>query len=475
MSKPCRLQKINNSSLPDKDINDTTREDFISQLPDEVLSFILSKLTLKESVGTSILSHRWRHVSASPSILVFDWLNMFCVAQNHQTEHSCRMNEEKFVRGVNQYLDFYKDICLHSFKVSFCIGHGFTSDIDRWVSFAIRMGVQTLSLELYCKASCVYRTIDMLGQETERKYVLQSSLLEGAKANLKHLDLVACRLERNFTTQFSFLETLTLAYSPLAKYDLQSMFSYMANLRHLMFDACMLPVKLSLGSLLLLKRFYLKRCVGIKEIELSNVNLLYFQCIGREVITYNLSGVPNLIELKISVKSRRIFDIFTTVPESLPLLKGLAVYTRSNWVKHVPESITVFRNVLLLKLVLARDIDFDILKMISILRAFPHLMQFCLVASSSKDKQGKLQLSEYIFKHLKHVNLSGFSGTPNQIEFAKYLLKNALILEELVINPKANFLVEKRPSWDEGEGKMVTQTLQEFYKEINANCRMSIH
>ncbi|XP_037491490.1 F-box protein At1g80960-like isoform X2 [Jatropha curcas] len=108
MEKPCKLPKIENSTSSDNDINSKTR-DFISELPDDVLYSILLKLPLRESVRTRVLSHRWKHVYAFPSILELNWLNM---GQNHdfleENEHPCRNCEEKFVRGVNQYLDFYK-------------------------------------------------------------------------------------------------------------------------------------------------------------------------------------------------------------------------------------------------------------------------------------------------------------------------------------------------------------------------------
>ncbi|XP_020535934.2 F-box protein At5g03100-like isoform X1 [Jatropha curcas] len=332
MEKPCKLPKIENSTSSDNDINSKTR-DFISELPDDVLYSILLKLPLRESVRTRVLSHRWKHVYAFPSILELNWLNM---GQNHdfleENEHPCRNCEEKFVRGVNQYLDFYKGTCLRSFKASFCLGHGPKSDIDRWVNFAIRMGVETLSLDLYCEASSRNPTREMFGEQLERNYVFQSSLLEGAKLNLKNLRLVACRLGRNFTNQFSFLETLTLAYSPLARYDLHTLFSYMVNLNQLILLACSLPVKLSLGSLLLLKKFCLTGGAGTKELELSNPKLLHFQCMTREAITVNLSAVPNLITLKHSVDSTGIRYVFTHVSQNHPMLRTLTVYSRCDWV-----------------------------------------------------------------------------------------------------------------------------------------------
>ncbi|KAM3328180.1 hypothetical protein P3S68_033642 [Capsicum galapagoense] len=45
--------------------DDDTEEDYLSQLPDDVLLSILGNLTLREAARTTILSTRWRYVFAS--------------------------------------------------------------------------------------------------------------------------------------------------------------------------------------------------------------------------------------------------------------------------------------------------------------------------------------------------------------------------------------------------------------------------
>ena len=53
----------------------------INQLPDEVLSHIVSFLRLKDAVDTRMLSRRWRHLWKHPTLtkknLVFDIRNIF--------------------------------------------------------------------------------------------------------------------------------------------------------------------------------------------------------------------------------------------------------------------------------------------------------------------------------------------------------------------------------------------------------------
>ncbi|GFS32670.1 hypothetical protein Acr_00g0023910 [Actinidia rufa] len=66
------------SPLPDEDqISTLSDEDRISALPDDVLSTILSFLTMKDYVKTSVLSKRWRYLCASLSNMDFDISTLF--------------------------------------------------------------------------------------------------------------------------------------------------------------------------------------------------------------------------------------------------------------------------------------------------------------------------------------------------------------------------------------------------------------
>ena len=66
------FSSINNSPLP-LTSNNKDLEDRISQLLDEMLVSILPFLTMKEAVGTSVLSHRWKHLwPFFTGCLVFD-------------------------------------------------------------------------------------------------------------------------------------------------------------------------------------------------------------------------------------------------------------------------------------------------------------------------------------------------------------------------------------------------------------------
>nr|XP_023903434.1 putative F-box protein At1g32020 [Quercus suber]XP_023916182.1 putative F-box protein At1g32020 [Quercus suber] len=100
----------------------STGRDRISELPDDILSCILSHLTLRDAVKTSILSHRWGRKDPS------------------------REEKDKFVKAVNQFLKFHAGTKIVSFVVSFRLGNDYKNDVDEWIRSAIGMGAERLTL-----------------------------------------------------------------------------------------------------------------------------------------------------------------------------------------------------------------------------------------------------------------------------------------------------------------------------------------
>ncbi|PHT29604.1 hypothetical protein CQW23_30829 [Capsicum baccatum] len=78
--------------------------DYASQLPDDILSSILSRITIKDAVKTSILSRRWRYLVASMPTLKFS-LDMIGVNSLHH--RCCPYSQQKFLKVVNQFLQHY--------------------------------------------------------------------------------------------------------------------------------------------------------------------------------------------------------------------------------------------------------------------------------------------------------------------------------------------------------------------------------
>ena len=96
--------------------------DYASQLPDDVLSSILSRMTIKDAVKTSILSTRWRYLVASMLTLQFS-LDMFGV--NYLGPTCQPYYQKKFLEVVNQFCNFIWVVKWLNLKCAFSLRENF--------------------------------------------------------------------------------------------------------------------------------------------------------------------------------------------------------------------------------------------------------------------------------------------------------------------------------------------------------------
>ncbi|KAK8368993.1 hypothetical protein V6Z11_A01G081300 [Gossypium hirsutum] len=113
--------------------------DRISNLPDSILGYILSFLSTKEAVATSIPSSKWRYLFVLVSNLDFE------------LDESSQMLKistiESFMCFVDRVLFFHNTVNINAFRLR-C---GKRVDSDRvygWISAAIWRGVKHLGLSI---------------------------------------------------------------------------------------------------------------------------------------------------------------------------------------------------------------------------------------------------------------------------------------------------------------------------------------
>ncbi|XP_050232884.1 putative F-box protein At1g49610 [Mercurialis annua] len=458
-----------------KDTSDrSSTRDLISNLPDEILSDILAKLPLREAIRTNVLSHRWRHVSAFPPNLTFDRINMLDGDDQDHDIHFCTFNENRFVRGVDQFLEFFKGTKIRYFALCYCLGSNRANDMNRWVRFAVQMGVENLYLGLHCKK---HRRLPFPNTAKE-KYVLEKDIFEGGRQiNLKYLHLVGCCIGKSISREFSCLQTLVMDYSPLARYDLQSMFFCLANLRSLTFKQCDLPAMLCFASLLALRKLHFIQCSGIKHIKLSNRKLKRLACIDSSILRLDFLGAHRLKTLVYFGNNYlQMIQIASRLQRLSNVIKLKHIYIRSgiDWGNRlpVPKRMLIF-SVLHLKLELMCETKFDIQKMISVLRACPRLRGLNLAFRCIKDVNHKnFPLGDYSSEHLEDVEIGGYTDTFQQFRFAVYLLKHASKLKRLVIKrPLLHIATERQQSRHKARRQSICKRLSAFSRDVELVVR----
>ncbi|KAI5561171.1 hypothetical protein BDE02_16G096700 [Populus trichocarpa] len=329
-------------------------EDRISELSDDILSFILSFLTMRDAVKTRLLSHRWRYLSPPLSHLQFDVFTLF---GTHGESSS------KFITAVDQVLLACRGPKIGTLKVRFGLGDDHAFHVDRWVSFSSAMQVEKIAFDFSCSP------------ESCGSYNFPCHILPTDKAShLKHLCLVSCtlRLSPKFTSQLNPLRTLDLDGVPLDQSGLDIITSACPKLTLLRMIGCGLPKIVCIhGQLLCLKTLIIHD--SLISVELKSINLEIFEFFGHP---RNLTfvDVPHL--KKALVRSlfiyRRTSPICNALAKDLPQLQFLSLIVKDE-VLPLPATSPKFISLKQLDLSIWPFIDSDLLTVIYLLNASPLL------------------------------------------------------------------------------------------------------
>ena len=123
-------------------------------MPDDILSYILSFLSVREAVKTRILSPKWRFLSSSSTDLHFDILSVVGLSiEEYKPRYGLfqelfSTHKSKFLTGVTQFLQLYNNPKINTFQVTFALKSDSASHIDQWINFALGMHAATISLDL---------------------------------------------------------------------------------------------------------------------------------------------------------------------------------------------------------------------------------------------------------------------------------------------------------------------------------------
>ncbi|KAF9594636.1 hypothetical protein IFM89_034258 [Coptis chinensis] len=225
------------AGTPNEDkVNNTRGGDHISQMPEDILSFILSFLTMRDAVKTRVLSPSWRYLSSSTGNLYFDLFTLF---------------------GIN-----YDGNYLSKNSDSLWEGNESASHIDRWISFALRMQVEKIDLDFSCIPRDRRGTYYMFGG-------LAKELPDLQVLSLGFVTTQVLPIPVNMT-EFSHLKELKLILILSSDFDLLSVASILNA------SPCLLKFHLSLrhGSIRgpRVKRDYSKQLYyKLKEVEISGL------------------------------------------------------------------------------------------------------------------------------------------------------------------------------------------------------------
>ncbi|KAL5720571.1 hypothetical protein ACHQM5_013233 [Ranunculus cassubicifolius] len=359
------------------------KSDRISNLPTDILSSILSFFTIRDAAKMRVLSPKWRYLSAFTPNLQFDLSTLFGIDDCRVNFSKDQVGKLRFVRAVDEYVHLCTSPKANSLMVHYCLGNEFASNVDRWISFAMRLQVEQLELNF---SPNMFRGGEL--------YNFPHHLLSQVNAShLMNLSLESCTISQiAFDEIFSGVKEMELSIC-LATFD------YWGD-----------RIKL--------------RFVGASLVE--RVCLLFGDISGRgkDYIFYGLStDLPQLQSLSLFLIANRRRQI-PTYTSKFCHLKELELF---------------------LLLDSTRDIfsTTSILNVCPCLQKF-HLG---VRHENSRHPLVNQDVSEGYYYKLREIEISGFRDRCNLLDFAIYLINHAVGLERMIIDYKKLWTGNNRKRW----------------------------
>ncbi|KAL5719880.1 hypothetical protein ACHQM5_012608 [Ranunculus cassubicifolius] len=429
--------------------------DRISELPDDVLSFTLSFLPIREASRTSIISCRWRYlwkdaVKFSSGLT----LDVFGIRDSEYTEEFLEnkklMSAERyrFVTWVDKILELDYGPSLHSFKLRFDLKNKFARHIDRWINMAIAKRVQKYDIDL-----SVFPTM----RNCPDKYLYtipECFFTEAMGALLKCLYLKSCILSPPNFNCFRSIVDIKLENVVVDQGILAKILSNCTDLEKLWLEDCwkLLDLTISISSLKLkeLKIFTYQR---LRDVKINARKLTRFEYYG-EPLTFTFLNVPELSNLAMGWRGKKSASNLSyalgKLSSDVPQLETLFIVSASLKENMIPKPLSSYKN--LRKLVVqAMHSELTLWGFIHLLHSSPflHWLELHLfpvdVESESKCIAGqRRQPCDSRHLYLEHIVVTGFEGASHQIEFMKHLLRNCVALKKMTIDNYSQAYCPKR-------------------------------
>lgn len=231
------------------------KKDRISALPDEIVHHILSFLPMSCAVQTGILSSRWKHLWKFNAVLDFDWLPF-------------NFDDPADYGSIEKCIDLHLAPRLRRFSVISHVGSSSSPNTKKWVDFAMRRGVESITVGLMA-------------------FPFPYTVLE-----------LPCSFYTNGCKSLVDVLLSCIDFNP------PTTFVGFASLTRLRLYNCKLSddtVHMIVSKCLLLETLVLDNCLGLVKVKISGSNLrmkqLFFKCEGLDDGLVLEIDVPSLESL----------------------------------------------------------------------------------------------------------------------------------------------------------------------------------
>lgn len=308
--------------------------DKISKLPDFLLQQVLSFLTIKQVVQSSLLSKRWKHVWFTIPVLEFDGAyfetKLWC-RDREKTRQIQRKRvelyhfaEQNLVSRRRQRLKINKLTLFMYLRTPKTV-----SRVDRWIDYSLKSNVEELNLDFFMSGG--------------RRYILPQSVLLAKSITV--LMLSGCRLESHCCDiNLSSLKKLSLVKVRTNDQIIHNLVAGCPVIEDMRFEFCYGLENIHFSALPKLKAIKLESS-KLKMVELEASNL-YYACITAYYASeINLVQCKNLKEL--NLEAQCIADEwFRNHISQLPLIE-MVTLSNCNKLKNIKISSHILKKLYL--------------------------------------------------------------------------------------------------------------------------------
>ncbi|GMP53612.1 hypothetical protein CsSME_00019024 [Camellia sinensis var. sinensis] len=423
--------------------------DMMSSLPENVLHHILSFLTTKEAIQTSILSRRWQYLWTSISNIdlndMSSWSNR---KKDKGKKKDCYpMCRSSFLDFVERVLLLHDASDIKRLRLRFTVVVN-SSRLNSWISAAVRHNVEELDLSL----------------PVQTRFVLPCCLFTCDSLVVLKL-FMDCPFKPPIFIHFSNLKTLHLSAVTFSDDNsTQQLFSSCPVLQELELLYCgWKNLKTITISIPTLKRLAIEN-EPLRDDALSCVtkiyatNLISLKCTTNQKVDFHLCNLSSVVEAHIDLLYR--FSVQQEVAScAINLVTGICNV----------ETLTISNNTLSLMCVenvLDHLPTFDNMSCLELNEEFPGRLNGALMVLL--EKSPKLEVLDFdmgfepnasfdevdltlervpscFTSCLKAISITCFKGTPAEFHILRFLLKNATILEEMLICCSGNLPTDTNP------------------------------
>ncbi|XP_047335500.1 F-box/FBD/LRR-repeat protein At2g26030-like [Impatiens glandulifera] len=489
--------------------------DYISQVPAGILFYILSFLPFEYWIILGMVSRKWTYLLREAPILILDEDYILIKMARIQLRHMLhgevsiigrnKKNKRRYIKFVDHTLLLHSGCLIKLMYLNFEYEPNNQNDsmINNWVHFMMTRDIHDLVLNFSTnpKLNFELKFLAVKRTKSESTYELLDMPYE---PKFRGLTLNSCKFKASSFVAFSNLKSLHLSHVEVFDSSIGELLSKCPCLEDLHMDNCIVPESFfKCENDLKLKNLCLVNCLTenwyMFEIDISVPELLSFLIRGKYLMTSTIRKATKLVDSMVYIEQEfSDFQQGNLLAKFLIGMKHCKILTLSSWCIQVLSTIDYVLSYQLRGLLTnLKELNLSIgcskqelPGMVTILQSCPYLESLIMEFDWIEDiywmvDDRKVEHLPEVFHFeeekyfetpkpyirflkncLKDIQLKKYMGEENEIRIVKYLLQNALVLEDLVVyvNSSADIYSEWQNYFIEFDEEMNWQELRDLPK-----------